>query len=462
MNNYEKSLFIFRRDLRLEDNTALIHALNNSKKVICCFIFNKTQLENNEYRSNNCLEFMFNSLLELNEELNLKKSKLYLFYGDNEEIISKLVKSENIDSIFLNNDYTPFSISRDLKIQKICESNNIKFENFHDILLNEPNLVLKDDGKPYTIFTPYYKKSLNFKIKEPKKNKFDNYYNDEIKFSLSFEQVKEKIDLSVNENLLVKGGRKEGLDLTKKLIDKSNEYIEKRDIPIESATSNLSSHNKFGTVSIREVYYSLKSSNKNTEPIIRQLHWRDFFTQIAFHFPHVFGKNFNSNYNNVKWEDNDEKFKLWCEGKTGFPIIDAGIRELNETGYMHNRVRMIVASFLTKDLHVDWRRGEKYFAKKLVDYDPCVNNGSWQWASSTGCDAQPYFRIFNPWLQQKKFDADCKYIKKWVPELKNVSSKAIHELDKQRPLGIDSSYPKPIVNHMEEKEKAIAYYKLSI
>lgn len=219
----------------------------------------------------------------------------------------------------------------------------------------------------------------------------------------------------------------------------------------------LSAHNKFGTCSIREVYYAIADTFSKEHTLIRELYWRDFFTHVAWNFPYVFGESFHKKFDKLKWSTNAKAFKAWCDGKTGFPVVDAAMRQLNSTGYMHNRARLIVSSFLTKDLHIDWRLGEKYFAQKLVDYDPAVNNGNWQWSASTGCDAQPYFRIFNPWLQQKKFDPICAYIKEWVPELKSVDTKIIHNwFDQAKQI---NGYPLPIVDHSVEAKIALSYYK---
>lgn len=451
---YKKSLFIFRRDLRLEDNTALINALKNSDKVLPIFIFNNLQFlkEKNNYFSENAFEFMINSLKELNEELKKINSKLYFFLGENKNIINKLTKQEKINAIFVNKDYTHFSNKRDEEIKIICKKNKIDFNSFEDLLLNSPKKILKKDKKPYTIFTPFYKFSKNFPVDLPIKNKYKNYYNKKIDFEINLSNI----DYSKNPKIKINGGRKEGLNLLKKATFVNN-YESKRNFPFLDSTTFLSAHHKFGTISIRESFFALKEN----EPLVRQLYWRDFFTHIAFNFPRVFGNSFNKKYSNVCWIKNkkNKNFLAWKKGLTGFPIVDAGMRELNNTGYMHNRLRMITASFLTKDLHIDWMLGENYFAKKLIDYDPCVNNGSWQWSASTGCDAQPYFRIFNPWIQQEKFDADCKYIKKWVLELNDLNAKEIHNLYKKRPANLKNNYPEPIVDHKVESKIAIANFK---
>jgi len=453
--NYSTALHIFRRDLRLHDNTALLHALNHSQSVIPCFIFDKRQIENNEYKSENGIEFMINSLNELNARLNEKKGKLYFFYGITEEILERLISENKIQSVFINRDYTPFSLERDKRIEKICLKYEIDFYCFADALLQEPEEVFKPNGKPYTIFTHFYNKAACLSIAKPKKNQHENYYNKKIEFSDT--HVLEKLSQLHNSQLLVKGGRIEATALLKKVITLRN-YQDTRNIPALNATTKLSAHNKFGTLSIRELYTVIANQFGKEHTLIKELYWRDFFTHIAFHFPHVFGHAFIKKYGSLPWSENEKHFHAWCEGYTGFPIVDAGMRELNTTGFMHNRVRMITASFLVKDLHIDWRWGEKYFAQKLVDYDPAVNNGNWQWAASTGCDSQPYFRIFNPWLQQKKYDADCIYIKRWIKELENFSAKKIHGLEKNNANIIDD-YPRLIVDHAIESQKAKQIYR---
>lgn len=456
MNNaYQLSLHIFRRDLRLEDNTALIEALSLSELVIPCFIFDKRQIENNDYKSNNALQFMANSLHELDLALQAKGGRLYCFYGRAEEVVKKLIAELGINAVFHNRDYTPFSRQRDSEIEKICQSHQIAYHCYADALLHEPEEVLKNDGSPYTVYTPALRKALTLAVRAPLKNNYRNYYNSVI--SLADKNTLDKLRKIQNPNLLVHGGRKEAHALLKKF-PSLKDYKLRRDFPMLAATSKLSAHLKFGTTSARECYAVICKELGKHHTLINQLHWRDFFTHIAFHFPHVFKGSFHEKYDRLPWHHNEKHFQAWCAGQTGFPIVDAGMRELNTTGYMHNRVRMIVASFLTKDLHINWQLGEKYFATQLVDYDPALNNGNWQWSASTGCDAQPYFRIFNPWLQQEKFDPDCLYIKRWVPELADVPCKVIHSLYKQETVQI-KNYPAPIVSHAVESQKAKLMYK---
>lgn len=455
--SYQLSLHIFRRDLRLQDNTALIEALKISEQVIPCFIFDKRQIELNDYKGDHCLAFMANSLKELNEALIEKNSQLYFFYGTAEDCLAKLLANLSIDAVFINRDYTPFSVQRDKKLAHLCQQNNIELHTFADALLHEPEHILKPNHEPYTVFTHFYNRAKQVAIKAPQKNAYKNYYQEAIPFT--DQKTLNKLLQYDSPNLLVHGGRKEALDLLNH-VKKLGNYQDVRNIPAVNGTTKLSAHHKFGTISIREVYAEIVKDFNPSHTLIMELHWRDFFTHIGFHFPNVFGQPFHERYAKIKWSENIAHFRAWCEGRTGFPIVDAGMRELNTTGYMHNRVRMVVASFLTKDLHIDWRWGEKYFAQKLVDYDPAVNNGNWQWGASTGCDAQPYFRIFNPWLQQQKFDPECLYIKRWIPELAAFPPKLIHDLA-ENPNRLMTNYPQPIVNHSEESAKAKMMYKMT-
>ncbi len=432
----KKAVFVFRRDLRVQDNTGLIAALKENDKVLPCFIFDPKQVKNNPYKSDNCTQFMIESIQDLEKQL--KPAKLYTFYGKPEDVIKKLVKKEKISAVYVNRDYTPFSKKRDETISKIC-----MLKQYDDYLLNTQ--VLKDDGKPYTIFTPYYKKASKTPVKKPSKNNYKNYHKTNIK-TFNYKTL-----LKNNPQIHQHGGRTNCIKILNNL---PTNYSITHDLPSKQ-TTNLSAHNKFGTCSIREIYHSIEQKLGWHSPILRQLHWRDFFTQIVKNFPHVIGHAYHKKYDKITWSYDKKKFTQWCEGKTGFPIVDAGMRQLNKTGFMHNRVRMIVAQFLTKDLHIDWKWGEKYFATKLIDYDISVNNGNWQWSASTGCDAQPYFRIFNPWRQQIKFDYRCEYIKKWVPELKDTPFYIIHSAFKQKITG----YPAPIVNHETEARKAKEMFK---
>lgn len=456
MKKYTRSLFIFRRDLRLADNTGLNAALDQSEEVIPCFIFDPSQVgDKNRYRSMNSIQFMIDSLTEIDEQLKKLGSHLYLFYGHAPEVIDQLIQQEKIDAVFVNRDYTPFSLRRDESIMKICLKNNCAFISNNDLLLHEPEQVLTGNGTPYSIFTAFYKKASTLSVREPVKLIDKNFSQKKVKNSQTKDLFK-KILPHQNEQILLTGGSNNGIAILKSLESLKN-YQKTRDYP-ELPTSHLSAHLKFGTISIRQTYHAMQNILGKSHPLLRQLYWRDFFTHVAFHSPFVFGQAFHEKYNKLPWKNDKKDFEAWCEGKTGFPIVDAGMRQLNTTGWMHNRVRMIVASFLTKDLHIDWRWGEQYFARQLVDYDPSLNNGNWQWSASTGCDAQPYFRIFNPWLQQIKFDKDCAYIKKWIPELRNVDSKIIHSWYKQTNYEI-KNYPKPMVDHAHESARSKLIYK---
>ncbi len=452
---YDLSLHIFRRDLRLEDNSALIEALHHSKTVIPCFIFDKRQLEANPYQGDHCVAFMAQSLQELAQDLQERHGRLYFFYGIAEKVIAELLTTLPINAVYVNRDYTPFSRARDENIATACAKKGAQFHAYADALLHEPEEVLKANREPYTIFTPAFNKAKLLSVPKPRKNTATNYYVAEI--TGQDEHTLTKLLKKRRSSMLVKGGRKEAFDLLRS-IKKLSDYADVRNIPAVHGTTRLSAHHKFGTVSIRETYASILKQQNAHHTLINELHWRDFFTHIGFHFPRVFSGAFHEVYDHIPWSKNEAYFRAWCEGRTGFPIVDAGMRELNITGFMHNRVRMIVASFLTKDLLIDWRRGEKYFAQMLTDYDPAVNNGNWQWAASTGCDAQPYFRIFNPWLQQEKFDPDCLYIKRFIPELVHLPPKVIHRWANSSDKLL-TNYPRPIVDHATQSAKAKLLYK---
>lgn len=456
MKTYKTSLFIFRRDLRLSDNTGLNNALAQSEQVIPCFIFDPRQVtDTNKYKSDNALQFMMESLQELTDALHHKNGKLHLFYGKAEDAVKDILKHHDIHAVFINRDYTPFSIERDIAIAQLCKKHGIAFKQSADALLNEPEDVLKKDGSHYSIFTAFYKKAVKIPIKQSEKQQLGSFFNGKLD-NAKPQTIFKKIATHINKAIAYNGGSSHG-QLLLKHIDALQHYKHDRDYP-SVTTSHLSAHLKFGTVSVRQAYETIVKHLGYTHPLIKQLYWRDFFTHIAFHVPTVFGHPYHKKYAQLPWNYDKKLFKQWCQGTTGFPIVDAGMRELNETGFMHNRARMIVASFLVKDLHIDWLWGEKYFAQKLADYDPAVNNGNWQWCASTGCDAQPYFRIFNPWLQQKKYDPECTYIKKWVPELEKYDATIIHNWFKNNNI-IIKNYPRPIVDHAKEAMIAKLMYK---
>ncbi|WMW24377.1 deoxyribodipyrimidine photo-lyase [Methanolobus sediminis] len=451
---YGLSLFIFRRDLRVDDNTTLNIAMEKSEWVIPCFIFDPRLADKNRKNFNyNSFQFLLESLGDLDKQLESRNGKLFLFSGLPEDVIGDFNDKHRIEAVFFNKDYTPFSKKRDDVILKTCKDSGIDVVSCHDALLHEPGTVLTNEGKTYSVFSQFFKKATQRKIPLPSMQEGGFYsVNPDIpQVFLS--------DFSIDRNpsLFTKGGRNHALSILQEIADFRN-YDNERDYPSISGTTGLSAHNKLGTISIREFYHYVENELGPDHTLINELYWRDFFTHIAVAHPYVFTRAFKKKFDSLSWSNDEKLFDEWCKGQTGFPIVDAGMRELNTTGYMHNRVRMIVASFLVKDLHIDWRWGERYFASKLVDYDPCVNNGNWQWAASTGADSQPYFRIFNPWLQQKKFDPECLYIKKWIPELEGLSPKAIHSMDKGQQLpGVD--YPQPIVEHSKERNVALVDFK---
>ncbi|MGD8569696.1 MAG: deoxyribodipyrimidine photo-lyase [Gammaproteobacteria bacterium] len=451
MSEYTHSVFIFRRDLRLQDNTGLLQALATSQQVIPCFIFDPAQIRPHRYQSRPGYQFMVESLLDLDQQLAAHNSRLAVFFDKPERALESLITRMKVQAVFVNRDYSPFSIRRDQKLSRLCRTHNVDFNSCHDALLIEPEFALKKDQTPYTVFTPFYRNARQYRVDDVQQLQGGRFYQQRVGQSLK--KVMAQLDHPDNYDL--RSGRHSALEILKDLGD-FRDYERQRDFPSHQGTTLLSAHNKFGTCSIREVYHAIEKTLGTDHALLRELYWRDFFTHIAFHFPHVFGHAFRRQYDAIPWSNSRSWFNRWCNGETGFPIVDAGMRELNQTGYMHNRVRMIVASFLVKDLNIDWRWGERYFARHLVDYDPCVNNGNWQWAASTGCDAQPYFRIFNPWLQQKRFDADCRYIKRWVAELKDYTAKQIHHWD-QNAGGSD--YPSPLVDHAEQASVSKATYK---
>jgi len=446
MKKYKKSIFLFRRDLRLIDNTGLIGASKSSLQTIPCFILDPKLLKkSNPKFSKFRLQFLQECLIDLDEQLQQEKSHLSIFSGLPEKIIENLINILKIDAVFVNTDYTPFSKKRDENIRKICNKYKVDFIATNDLLLHDVDEIKTLKDQPYKVFTQFFSKAKELPVRKPQRYHFSNLSGNKIKSDITIDKVENYF--GKNNHELSFGGRKSCMQLMDNLKNLTN-YKDDRNFPAINGTSMLSAHNRFGTYSIREVYHKILQVLGPTHTLITEIHWRDFFTYIMHHYPYSFSKEFNKKYQKIPWSKNKTTFTKWCEGKTGFPIVDAGMRELNVTGFMHNRVRMIVASFLTKDLHVDWRYGEQYFASKLVDYDPSVNIGNWQWVASTGCDAQPWFRIFNPWLQQQKFDSDCIYIKKWIPELESLSSKVIHSLDTKYPENID--YPKPMIDHKSE------------
>ena len=400
----EINIFLFRRDFRIVDNLALNKLIEEcgNKGIYPMFIFNPKQIyaKNNQYFSNNCVQFMIESLDSLDQHIDIN-----YYEGDDIEVLIKLSKKYKINSIAYNKDYSPFAIKRDGIIEAWAKSKEIRIITAEDYTLYPMGTIQNNKNEPYQVFTPFYKKSLLIKVKAPEPPIVKHINVIGIKNIKKFDKHKYYV---VNDDLAVRGGRENALERFKNIM---TDYAKVRDYPALDKTTKLSAYIKFGCVSIREVYFNY---NKVKE-LQRELVWREFYANILYYFPYVLGNSFKEKYDNIEWTNNKEWFKKWCQGKTGYAMVDAGMSQLNKTGWMHNRLRMITAMFLTKDLLIDWRWGEKYFATKLVDYDPASNNGGWQWSASTGTDAQPYFRIFNPELQLKRYDKDYEYIRTWIP-----------------------------------------------
>uniref|UniRef100_A0A6C0H4X7 Photolyase/cryptochrome alpha/beta domain-containing protein n=1 Tax=viral metagenome TaxID=1070528 RepID=A0A6C0H4X7_9ZZZZ len=455
MDKVENGLFIFRRDFRIIDNNGLNFLSNHCDNLFTIFIFTPEQVLNNNYKSNNAIQFMIESLKELSEEIKKKNGHLYLFYGDNNKIIEYVIKEFNIQSIVFNMDITPYSKNRDNKIIQLCKKINISVYLTHDYYLHDIGSIKTKTGQIYQKYTPYYNNASKIKISPPQKQEKINFSfnNKHIKYIISLDDAIKKFT-TINQNILVHGGRINALEHLK---NKLPNYDNTRN-DLTKNTTELSAYIKFGCISIREVYHHFHSNNA----IIRQLFWRDFYANILYHFygnEYKLGNLLKSKYNNIHWINNPSFFKKWCNGQTGFPIVDAGMRQMNITGYMHNRTRLIVASFLVKTLLIDWRFGEKYFANKLTDYDVANNNGNWQWITGGGADSQPFFRIFNPWRQTTDYDPNCEYIKKWIPELIHVPIKDVVKWDIKWSDYKNINYPKPIVDYTEQKKKCLDMYK---
>lgn len=429
MKKQEITLFWFRRDLRLEDNVGLFNALQSQYPVIPLFIFDEAILDSlpkNDAR----VGFIHDSLAKINTKLLETGSSLLVKKGKTLEVWQQLIVEFDVKEVFFNKDYEPYAIRRDLAICELLEANQTKSFSFKDQVIFEEKEITKADGLPYTVYTPYKNKWLEkYKSIAPvteydTSEKFSNFHKSNFNFptleQIGFEESAIKV---ISHNL-------------KNVVT----YHETRDFPALNTTTYLSPHLRFGTVSIRKL---VNWAVRKNDVFLSELIWREFFMQIMFSFPKVVTNNFKSAYDGIQWRNNEEDFKRWCSGTTGYPMVDAGMRELNETGYMHNRVRMVVASFLCKHLLINWQWGEAYFAEKLLDYELSSNVGNWQWAAGTGCDAAPYFRVFNPEIQLKKFDEKGIYIRKWIPEF-------------------DLGYVKPMVDHAFARDRAIATYKEGI
>ena len=423
----QTTFFWFRRDLRLHDNHGLHKALQTGLPVIPIFIFDEeiiNELPENDAR----IRFIYESLEKIQKTLVEHNSSLLCIKGKTEELWKKLLETYEVDAVYTNEDYEPYAIKRDLKISQLLQEKKIQFHSFKDQVIFEKSEVVKNDGLPYTVYTPYKNKWRNIfhgvSLENYSVNHWDSYH-------------KNHYDLPSLESL---GFKKSSIEVLPYAIDDLHDYEIERNLPYINKTSYLSPHLRFGTVSIRELVVQLK----HNEVFLNELIWREFFMQILYHFPKVVDQNFKAKYNHIEWRNNKEEFEKWKTGTTGYPFVDAGMRELNQTGYMHNRVRMIVAGFLTKHLLIDWSWGEAYFAEKLLDYELSSNNGNWQWSAGTGCDSAPYFRVFNPTEQIKKFDKELKYIRKWIPEFDSLE------------------YPLPMVDHKFARERALATYKIGL
>ena len=428
MNRPQVTIFWFRRDFRIADNASLYHALKESNPVQPIFIFDSEILDKLPKKDAR-VEFIHQEIDRLKLEIEEKGSTLDVRIGKPLDVWKQLVTDYDVTSVWANRDYEPYARDRDKSVFEFLAEKGIPFKAKKDHVIFEKDEVMKKDGKPYTVYTPYsrvWKDILNsFYLKSYPSEKINNWYQSDAKATPSLEAI---------------GFEPAGIAFPERALNSKivSTYDETRDIPSLRGTSRLSLHLRFGTISIRTLARESKELN---EKYLNELIWRDFYQAILWHFPQVVEENFSKKYDGINWRNNEADFEKWTKGKTGYPIVDAGMRELNKTGFMHNRVRMIVASFLTKHLLIDWRWGEAYFAEKLLDFELASNNGGWQWAAGTGVDAQPYFRIFNPYSQTDKFDKDRKYINKWIPE-------------------IDTHYyPQPIVEHKFARERCLEVYK---
>ncbi len=429
------SLFWHRRDLRIADNAGLYRALHNSNKVQPLFIFDKNILDKLDDKTDARVTFIHQTITNLKLAYQQYGSDLAVYYGDPLTIFAQLLTTYNIANVYTNTDYESYGINRDAAITQLLASHYIDFKSYKDQVIFEQLEVTKDDGLPYTVYTPYSRKW---------KAKLTPYYYK------PYPTIQYCTNLVATKPTALQSLQSMGFDESALVfptdqldINIAKNYTQQRDIPSINGTSRLGLHLRFGTISIRQLVQQAIGLN---ETYLNELIWRDFYHQITYNYPHINqGISFKKQYDAIEWRHSEADYNSWCKGLTGYPIVDAGMRELNATGFMHNRVRMITASFLIKHLLIDWRLGEAYFAKKLLDFDFAANNGGWQWASSSGCDAAPYFRIFNPYLQTKKFDPELKYIKKWVPEFEDFTK-----------------YPQPIVNHEFARQRCLDAYSKAL
>jgi len=435
------NIFWFRRDLRLEDNAGLYHALRSGKQVQCIFIFDQDILDKLEDQDDARVHYIHNELQRLQKELHHYGSSLAVYYGTPLRVWQSDIDTKQVDAVFTNKDFEPYAIQRDTEVQQYLAQQGIGFQVCKDHVIFEKDEVLKADGSPYIVFTPYKRKWLE-RLYSKQDARGHPYY---LKAYPTLQHAKHFLNGSNQEipSLSTMGFSPSSIDIPSKTVAQGiiKKYKEQRNFPAINGTSRLGIHFRFGTISIRE---KARKALSLSDTYLSELIWRDFYAQILAHFPHVVEGAFRQKYERIEWRNNEAEFEAWCAGKTGYPIVDAGMRELNTTGHMHNRVRMIVASFLTKHLLIDWRWGEAYFARKLLDFDLASNNGGWQWASGSGTDAAPYFRIFNPTTQHQKFDKQSVYVKKWVPE-----------------YGTEA-YLDPIVDHKMARERCLETYKKAL
>lgn len=427
------NIFWFRRDLRTIDNTGLFHALKEGGNVVPLFVFDLEILDKLDDKQDKRVSFIFDFVKKLKAEFEKHGSSLLIKYGKPLDVFQSVVQDFEVNTVYTNHDYEPYARQRDEEVEKFLSSKNIKFKTFKDQVILEKSEVLKDDGDPYTVYTPFSRKWRSALKPVHLKSYPSEKYLDQCYRTKPFDDFDLK-DAGFEYVVFNYPSNHPDKDLIKN-------YHKTRDIPALNGTSRLGVHLRFGTISIRQL---VKNALDLNDTFLNELIWREFYMMIIWHYPKVVDHAFKPKYDNVKWINDEKQFGAWCRGQTGYPVVDAGMRQLNETGYMHNRVRMITASFLTKHLLIDWRWGEAYFAKKLLDYELSSNNGGWQWAAGSGCDAAPYFRVFNPELQTKKFDPDLKYIKKWVPEFQ------------------DMDYPRPIVEHKFARERVLKEFKRAL
>ena len=448
-----RALVWLRRDLRLYDNKALYRACEENEEVLLCFVFDTEILNKLKNKNDRRVDLIFQAIELLRAQLKKHNSDLVVLYGNPAEKIPKLASDLNAQKVYANEDYEPYAKKRDLAVKLKLKKLGKELLSFKDQVIFSGSEILKSDGSPYKVFTPYKKAWLS-KLRESDYTEFTPrklrlVKKDDVR---KFNEVKSLAEIGFKKTeFKIKDAKK----ILNVFSSKMSSYQKERDFPAVDGTSQISPYLRFGIISVRDCVRLCMPVQKSTETWLSELVWRDFYHMILDQYPHVEKEAFLEKYKNIKWLGHSDHFKLWCAGKTGYPIVDAAMRQLNETGWMHNRLRMIVASFLVKDLLIDWRKGESYFAEKLIDYDLASNNGGWQWCASTGCDAQPYFRIFNPDSQSIKFDPDGIFIKKFVPELAALSAKEIHNPQQSRP----KQYPERIVEHSTQRALALSMYK---